>query len=168
MGRPLGRGIRRHIDMEDLTAILSEPDEDPQDPERERRDDEEVDRDELADVILQEGSPGLRRRGTTTHQVVPDRGFGVEAYSAWTAAQNRTSYKDPAVLSRFLRVAGDKPLDRIAPFDVERWKTARVKEVSRATVNRELNIVRGVLQQVCRVGAVSQLPGGERETLSRG
>ena len=37
---------------------------------------EEVDRDELADVIRQKRTPGLGRRGPTTHHVVPDRGFG--------------------------------------------------------------------------------------------
>ncbi len=76
----------------------------------------------------------------------------VQEYTAWTAAQNRTSYKDPGVLSRLLRIVGNKPLDRIAPFDVERWKTARVQEVSRATVNRELNIVRGCFSRAAEWG----------------
>ena len=50
--------------------------EDKEHPKRERRDHEEVDRDELADVIRQKRTPGLGRRGPTTHHVVPDRGFG--------------------------------------------------------------------------------------------
>ena len=62
--------------MEDLTAVVGEHDEDPQDPECERWNDEEVDRGELADMIIEEGAPGLRRWRTTTHQVLADRGFG--------------------------------------------------------------------------------------------
>ena len=64
------------VDMEDLTAVVGEHDEDPQDPECERWNDEEVDRGELADMIVEEGAPGLRRWRTTTHQVLADRGFG--------------------------------------------------------------------------------------------
>ncbi len=47
-----------HVDKEDLASIMGEHDEDPQHLKRERRDDEEVDGDELADVIRQEGAPG--------------------------------------------------------------------------------------------------------------
>jgi integrase len=50
----------------------------------------------------------------------------------------------------FLEFVGDKRLDHIGPFDIERWRTARLKTpirggatVSRSTVNRDLNIVRG-------------------------
>ena len=50
----------------------------------------------------------------------------------------------------FLDIVGDKRLDHIGPFDIERWRTARLKvtirggaTVSRSTVNRELNIIRG-------------------------
>ena len=70
LGRPLGRGVPGHVDMEDLTAVVGEHDEDPQDPECERWNDEEVDRGELADMIVEEGAPGLRRWRTTTHQVL--------------------------------------------------------------------------------------------------
>jgi len=51
----------------------------------------------------------------------------------------------------FLDVVGDKRLDHIGAFDIERWRTARLKTtirggatVSRSTVNRDLHIIRGV------------------------
>ena len=56
----------------------------------------------------------------------------------------------PARGPSFLDVVGDKRLDHIGPFDIERWRTARLKTpirggatVSRSTVNRDLNIIRG-------------------------
>ena len=76
LGRPRGRGVPRHVDMQDLASIMGQHHEDKEHPKRERRDHEEVDRDELADVIRQKRTPGLGRRGPTTHHVVPDRGFG--------------------------------------------------------------------------------------------
>ncbi len=65
-----------YVDMDDLASFMGEHDEDEQYPKRERRNHEEINRDELADVISQEGAPALRRWGTTPHQVLPDRGFG--------------------------------------------------------------------------------------------
>lgn len=54
----------------------------------------------------------------------------------------------------FLEVVGDKRLDHIGPFDIERWRSARLKvpiagggTVSRSTVNRDLNIIRGCFRQ---------------------
>jgi|SRR5688572_27953495 len=51
----------------------------------------------------------------------------------------------------FLEVVGDKRLDHVGAFDIERWRTARLKTpirggatVGRATVNRDLNIIRSV------------------------
>ena len=76
LGRPRGRGVPRHVDMQDLAAIMGQHHEDKEHPKRERRDHEEIDRDELADVIRQKRAPDLGRRGPTTHHVVPDRGFG--------------------------------------------------------------------------------------------
>ena len=75
LGRPRGRGVPRHVDMQDLSSIMGQHHEDKEHPKCERRDHEEVDRDELADVIRQERAPGLGRRGTSTHHVCPDRGF---------------------------------------------------------------------------------------------
>ena len=75
VGRPRGRRVPGHVDMQDLASVMGQHDEHKQHPKCKRWDHEEVDRDELADVIRQEGAPGLGRRGPTTHHVVPNRGF---------------------------------------------------------------------------------------------
>jgi site-specific recombinase XerD len=68
----------------------------------------------------------------------------VENYVAYTAQANATSYKDRAVLDALREMVGaDRPIREVTPFHIERWKQARAKEVSRPTVNRELNISRG-------------------------
>ena len=100
----------------------------------------------------------LQGRETRSRQKPTKLSVHIEAYTAWTAKNNRTSDKDPAVLKRFLDIVGDKRLDRIAPFDIERWRTARVKTVSRATVNRELNIVRGSFSRAVDWGQLSGSP----------
>ncbi len=82
----------------------------------------------------------------------------IEAYTGWTAEHNRTSNKDPGVLAGFVACVGDKRLDQVAAFDVERWKIARVKAVSHATVNRELNIVRGCFSRAVEWGLIGRSP----------
>jgi integrase len=67
----------------------------------------------------------------------------ITAYCTHTKTANRTAYKDESVLDRFLEVVGDRQLLEITPFHFDRWKTERSKEVSRSTVNREMNILRG-------------------------
>lgn len=67
----------------------------------------------------------------------------IKAYTTYTEQTNRTSYKDAAVLERFLAEIGDRRMSEVSPFHLEQWKSARVKQVSQSTVNRELNIVRG-------------------------
>ena len=82
----------------------------------------------------------------------------IESYVAWTAKHNRTSNKDPGVLAGFLTVVGDKRLDQVGPFDIERWKTARAKEVKLATVNRELNIIRGCFSRAVEWKLIDSSP----------
>jgi integrase len=67
----------------------------------------------------------------------------IKAYVAFTAKTNRTSYKDGDVLARLLADVGDRRLSDVSPFHLEKWKAGRAKVVAPATVNRELNIVRG-------------------------
>jgi integrase len=67
----------------------------------------------------------------------------LRSYTEWTQARNRTGGKDPPALARFLATAGEMRLDQVSTFAVEKWKTRRAQQVKKATVNRELNIVRG-------------------------
>ena len=82
----------------------------------------------------------------------------VEVYAEWTQARNRTGGKDPDVLARFLTVVGDKRLDKVTAFDVEKWKTRRAKQVKKSTVNRELNIVRGCFSRAVDWELLSKSP----------
>ena len=67
-----------------------------------------------------------------------------KSYAEWAEKTNRSSLvKDRRVLKGFLATVGDRPLDEITAFHVERWKTLRAKQVSRSSVNRELNVIRG-------------------------
>ena len=43
-------------------------------------------------------------------------------------------------------------------FDVEKWKTLRAKRVKKATVNCELNIVRGCFSRAVEWGRLSKSP----------
>lgn len=85
-----------------------------------------------------EGKHGLRRRKAVRLSEQ------VKTYVKHTAKANRTAYKDRAVLDTFLASVGDRALDEVSPFHVERWKQERAEAVSLSTVNRELNIVRAV------------------------
>lgn len=44
------------------------------------------------------------------------------------------------MLARLLKEVGERRVKEVLPFHLEKWKAARAKEVSQATVNRELNI----------------------------
>jgi len=83
----------------------------------------------------------------------------IKAYVEHTAKTNTTAYKDQAVLDRFAAIAGaDRLLSDISAFQVERWKLARAESVSRATVNRELNIVRGLFSRAVEWNRLGSAP----------
>src|SRR3989442_15122266 len=84
-----------------------------------------------------EGSEGLRKR------TAPLLSIHVKEYLKVAEKEHRTHDKDEQVLKGLVSFLGDKRLDQIRSFDIERWKTARAEEVSRSTVNRELNVIRG-------------------------
>lgn len=82
----------------------------------------------------------------------------IERYTEHTAAVNATSYKDAGVLNRLKTLVGDKWLTEIKSFDIERYKTARIKGVAKSTVNRELNIVRGCFARAVEWGVIPASP----------
>ena len=98
------------------------------------------------------GQEGLRRKPR------PKLSKQIPVYTDWTANTNRTGSKDPAILQRFLSVVGDKRLDQVGAFDIERWKTKRVKQVRESTVNRELNIIRGFFSRCVDWGLLVDSP----------
>jgi integrase len=82
----------------------------------------------------------------------------VKAYVAHTGKTNRSSYKDAAVLARVVASVGDRLLTEVLPFGIEKWKRERAEQVSRSTVNRELNIVRGCFSRAVDWGCLISSP----------
>jgi hypothetical protein len=61
----------------------------------------------------------------------------VKAYADWAEKTNRSALaKDRRVLTQFAATIGDRFLDDITAFHVERWKTLRSKDVAQSSVNR--------------------------------
>ena len=66
-GRPDGRGVVRHVNVEEFAAVVTKHYEDEEQPERQRRHEEEVDGDRVSKMAGQKGPPcrGGARRGAT-------------------------------------------------------------------------------------------------------
>ena len=60
LGCPFSVGIRGNVKVNDLAPIVTQYDEDVQDTESHRRNREEVARRDVRNVVVEEGSPGLR------------------------------------------------------------------------------------------------------------
>ena len=99
-----------------------------------------------------EGRERLRRRRS------PKLTQHILAYTDWSAKTNRTSYKDPGVLGRFAGLVGDRRLDDVSQFHIEKWKTRRAKQVKKSTVNRELNVIRGCFSRAVEWGHLTASP----------
>src|SRR6516164_1268171 len=59
---PPCRGTHRHVEVNDAAAMMSQHDKHEQHAKADRRHGEEVDRDEILDMVVQESPPSLRRR----------------------------------------------------------------------------------------------------------
>jgi len=70
LGGPFGIGIRGHVEMDDLSPVMAEHDEDVQDTEGHGGNREEVAGGDIGNVIGQECSPRLRGRFTDTDHVL--------------------------------------------------------------------------------------------------
>jgi integrase len=83
----------------------------------------------------------------------------VTTYCQHTAHVNRSSNKDQPVLNAFVASVGDRLTTEVSAFHVERWRQSRLTAgVSRSTVNRELNIVRGCFSRAIEWKRVSVSP----------
>jgi integrase len=95
---------------------------------------------------------GIRKRRA------PPLSAYIRDYMKWAQQAHSTHVKDQQVLDRLLEFLGDKRLDQITTFDVERWKTARAGDVAKTTVNRELNVVRGCFSRAVEWKHLRQSP----------
>jgi hypothetical protein len=64
LGGPEGGGVLGDVEVDDAAAMVGEHDEDEQHAQARRRHGEEIDGDQIADMVSEEGPPGLRRVGT--------------------------------------------------------------------------------------------------------
>jgi site-specific recombinase XerD len=87
-----------------------------------------------------EGQP-LRRRSPVKVSAL------IRSCLAHIEKEHRTVNKAGRVLERFLVFVGDRRAADISVFQVEKWKLARVKDVGPSTVNRELNIIKGLFRR---------------------
>jgi site-specific recombinase XerD len=83
----------------------------------------------------------------------------IPTYVAWAEKTNRSSkLKDKRVLDEFLDSIGDRRLGEVKSFDIERWKTAKGKDVEKSTVNRELNVIRSFFSRAVEWGKLRESP----------
>jgi len=68
LGGPGGGGMLGDVEVDDAPAMVVEHDHDEQDAEPSGGHGEEIDRDQVSDMIGQEGSPSLRRRGASLRE----------------------------------------------------------------------------------------------------
>src|SRR4051812_49337056 len=74
-GCPFCRWMRRHCEVKNAPAIVRQHQEHIQDLKPDSWDGEGVYRYQAPDVVLKEGSPSLRRRFPTAHQIFTHAGF---------------------------------------------------------------------------------------------
>jgi len=76
LGRPGARGMFGHVEVEDAAALVGQHDEDEEDVQVSGGNGEEVDRDEVADMVGEERSPGLRRGWAALREQPRDGALG--------------------------------------------------------------------------------------------
>jgi len=69
--------------------------------------------------------------------------------------------KDARVLREFQEEVGIKRVDQVVPFDIERWRARRSKEVKRPTVDRELVVVKSLFRRAVEWGRVVSNPAAK-------
>ena len=114
---------------------------------------------QLADRIASKRRLEILEQGHGFRRLKPVRlSKHVENYVAHTAKTNRSSYKDQGVLDRVVASVGDRSLTDVSAFHIERWKRERAEHVTKSTVNRELNIVRGCFSRAVEWGHLGVSP----------
>jgi len=68
--------MRGYVEVDNVTSVMTEHDENEQDAERRGGDGKEVDGDDVANMVVQEGSPRLRWRLAWVNSVLVDGGLG--------------------------------------------------------------------------------------------
>jgi integrase len=73
--------------------------------------------------------------------------FVDEHFAPWARVQRKTGEELVSRLRSVFASLLRTSLDSITTFDIERWRSTRLKTVTPATVNRDLNVLRGALSR---------------------
>ena len=98
-------------------------------------------------------------KSSQTGQHVPSLGhFLAERYSNWLDRRSRYGKRDTRRLVSALGSLADERIDHIGVSRIERWKMQRSREVSPATLNRELSALKAALNRAVRWKLISDNP----------
>src|SRR5882724_9509655 len=76
LGGPVGGGVLGHVDVDDAPAVVSEHDENKEDAQARSWHREEIEGDQIADMVSEERSPGLRRGWAALREQPRDGALG--------------------------------------------------------------------------------------------
>jgi integrase len=117
---------------------------------------------DVPSLIEQRAGFGIKKTPRLSTHIADYLKFAAEDHPATAET------KDRRVLDAFLAAVGDKRLDQLSPFDGERWRTQRAQVVSRgkrrlsrATINRELNVVLGCVSKAVEWKRLARSPFAE-------
>jgi hypothetical protein len=82
LGGPAGGGVLGDVEVDDPPAMVGQHDEDEQDAQERGGQGEEIDGDQIADVVREEGPPGLRRVGAPCRHEARHGALGPHRYPA--------------------------------------------------------------------------------------
>lgn len=118
-------------------------------------------KEDAAAIAEQARKAAARQRvGLQTVGPAPDLQDFIVDYVEWAEQDHPASSEiDKRVLLAFSDVVGaGKALDAISAFDIERWRRARKNKIGRSTINRELNVVRGLFSKAVEWGKLHENP----------
>jgi len=75
LSRPFRGWMGRHVEVDNATPVMGQHQKYVKDLETQGRHGKEIDRDQLLEVIIQEGAPSLRGRLSAANHVFADAGF---------------------------------------------------------------------------------------------
>jgi integrase len=82
-------------------------------------------------------------------------------YARFKAQSSKYSSRDIKRLCTALGSLTKERLEHVGLSKLERWKLKRLRQVSPATVNRELSMLRNALDQACRWNMLADNPAGQ-------
>lgn len=118
-------------------------------------------RERAKDALIEarhDGRPRLAERKAAAKALTLD-GFLTEHYTEWAEAHLKTPAETLARIRVQFAALLDTPLAKLTAFDVERWRSARLKAKKRpATINRDLVALKAALAKAVTWGLLKAHP----------